>query len=165
MVQYKAMEKEGEDTVYRFPNDQLTDEISRMKEVLNELQKCKPNTEADGYRLSENPFFLKLCPRIVFDPDNTGLITGMYLPLGYWDLISEDISLIGPKGGKRISYANARRYFDNTAFINIADSAWVGTTISQSAALAVLVRSTLQAGRSVVFAIGADKVKRHHASS
>jgi hypothetical protein len=165
MIQYKAMEKEGNETIYRFPNDQLTEEITRMKEVLSELQKCDPNTEADGYRLSENPFFLKLCPRIVFDPDNIGLIKGMYLPLGYWDFISEDISLIGPKGGKRISYANARRYFDNTAFIDIAASAWVGTTISQSAELAVLVRSTLEAGRSVVFAIGADKVRRHHDSS
>lgn len=163
MIQYKAMEQEGDEAIYRFPNRKLDDEVSRMRSVLKELQKCPPNNEADGYRLSENPFFIKFCPRIVFEPDNIGLVKGMYLPLGYWDLISEDESMKGPKGGKRIFYSNARRYFDNTAFITVAANAWVGTTISQSEEVEVLVRSTLEAGREVVFAIGTDKEKRHHA--
>ena len=43
-------------------------------------QACDP----DGYRLSENPFFLKFCPRVVFNPDDKGLFKGIYLPLDLW---------------------------------------------------------------------------------
>lgn len=165
MIQYKPMEQDGDETIFRFPNPQFDNEVARMKSVHRELQKCPPNTEADGYRLSDNPFFLKLCPRIVFEPDNIGLVKGMYIPLGYWDLICEHESMIGPKGGKRISYSNSRRYLDNTAFITVAANAWVGTTISQSEKLEALIRSTLEAGRAVVLAIGTDKEMRHHATS
>ena len=161
MVQYKAMEEESGEAVYRFPNKQLTEEIERMDSVLAELKKCAVNTEADGYRLSENPFFLKICPRIVFDPDNIGLVKGMYLPLDYWNLISQHHSLIGPKGGKRLSYRNVRRYFDNSAFVTIASGGWVGTNINQSAVLEKAIKSTLESGRAVVFAVNIEKDARH----
>lgn len=161
MIQYKAMEKEAIDTTFRFPNKQLTEEIKRMNNILAELHKCPGNNEADGYRLNENPFFLKICPRIVFDPDNVGLIKGMYLPLDYWKSISQHPSLIGPKGGKRLTYNNVRRYFTNTDFINIASGGWVGTNIEQSKLLQTAIRSTLESGRAVVFAINKVKDLRH----
>lgn len=163
MIQYKAMEEEASESVYRFPNQQLTEEIDRMKAVIGELKKCAPNTEVDGYRLSENPFFLKICPRIVFNPDNVGLVKGMYLPLDYWELLSEHPSLVGPKGGKRLSYRNVRRYFDNSAFVTIASGGWVGTNINQSSVLQEAIRSTLESGRAVVFAVNVEKDKRHRA--
>ena len=161
MIQYKAMEEEAGEFVYRFPNQQLTEEIDRMKAVMGELKKCAPNTEADGYRLSENPFFLKICPRIVFNPDNVGLVKGMYLPLDYWELLSEHPSLVGPKGGRRLSYRNVRRYFDNSAFVTIASGGWVGTNINQSTVLQEAIRSTLDSGRAVVFAVNVEKDNRH----
>jgi hypothetical protein len=161
MVQYKAMEQEGIDAVYRFPNAQLTKEIERMDAVLLELKKCKGNDQADGFRLSENPFFLKMCPRIVFDPDNVGLVKGMYLPLEYWALLSEHPTLIGKGGGKSVSYRNVRRYFDNSAFITIASGGWVGTNIDQSKVLEAAIRSTLESGRAVVFAVNSEKDTRH----
>ncbi len=161
MVQYKAMDEEGDETVYRFPNKQLSEEIDRMRSVLSELHKVGPNTEADGFRLSENPFFLKICPRLVFNPDNVGLVKGMYLPLDYWDLLSEHPTMLGPKGGKRISYNNVRRYFENTEFVTIASGGWVGTTIEQSKHLEAAIRSTLKSGRAVVFAVNIQTDRRH----
>jgi hypothetical protein len=161
MVQYKAMEQEDSEAVYRFPNKQLTVEISRMNSVLDELKKCSPNTEADGYRLSENPFFLKICPRIVFDPDNIGLVKGMYLPLDYWKLIAEHPTLVGPKGGKRLSYRNVRRYFDNSEFVALAAGGWVGTNTHQSSVLEVAIRSTLESGRAVIIAVNIEQDLRH----
>jgi len=161
MVQYKAMEEEGEEVVYRFPNAQLSEELDRMSVVLNELRKVSPNTEADGFRLSENPFFLKICPRLIFNPDNVGLVKGMYLPLDYWNLLSEHPTMVGPKGGKRLSYKNVRRYFDNTEFVTIASGGWVGTTIQQSKYLEAAIRSTLESGRAVVFAVNIQTDRRH----
>lgn len=161
MVQYKAMEKEEDEDIYRFPNAQLTGEIDRMNSVLQELKKYPSNDEADGFRLSESPFFLKICPRIAFNPDNVGLVKGMYLPLGYWKLLSEHPSMIGSKGGKRISYRNVRRYFDNSAFISIAGGGWVGTNSQQSLVLEAAIRSTLESGRVVVLAVNIEKDERH----
>ncbi|SGZ08061.1 Putative uncharacterized protein [Moritella viscosa] len=161
MIQYKAMEKEGDDAVYRFPNIQLTEEISRMDGVLSELKKIPSNSEVDGFRLNESPFFLKMCPRIVFNPDNIGLIKGMYLPLEYWKLLSTHPTMVGPKGGRRLSYKNVRRYFDNTEFVTMASGGWVGSNISQSRLLEKAIRSTLESGRSVVFAVNNEKDNRH----
>ncbi len=165
MVQYKAMEMDDDEeiseAVFRFPEEQLTEEMQRMESLLVELNKCSSNDVADGFRLSENPFFIKFCPRIVFEPDNVGLVKGMYLPLNYWKLLSKHPSMNGPKGGKRLSYKNVRRYFDNTEFTTLAGGGWVGTNIDQSEVLGDAIRSTLESGRAVVLAVNEVRDRRH----
>ncbi|MGL6079867.1 hypothetical protein [Methyloversatilis discipulorum] len=131
MVQYKAMEREDRESglwepVFRIPNRQLKEEIDRMDVVLGALKACAPNTEIGGFRLTENPFFLKLCSRLVFNPDDVGLVPGMYLPLDYWKLLEADPGIKGPKGGLRITYENAKRHLDNTSFTTVVSKAWVG---------------------------------------
>jgi hypothetical protein len=160
MVQYKAMEGDSE-AVFRIPkeddcNDQLVKEIKRMDQVNQELSKFDENNEPDGYRLNQNPFFLKICPRISFEPDNTSLIKGMYLPLDYWKLISKDESMEGPRKGRRLTYSNVRRYINNTDFISMVSGGWIGTNIKQSKLLEIAIRSTLDSGRSVVFATSSN---------
>lgn len=161
MVQYKAMEDENGEAVFRFPNAQLTEEIRRMDALLTQLSAAALNTEADGFRLSENPFFLKICPRLVFNPDNIGLSTGMYLPLAYWKLLSIHPGVEGPRGGKFVSYRNVRRYFDNSEFINIASGGWVGTNIHQSSILREVIRGTLEAGKAAVIAVNEELDDRY----
>lgn len=158
MVQYKAMEREDRrvgpaEAVYRLPNAQLKEEIDRMDTVLSALKACAPNTGIGGFRLTENPFFLKLCSRLVFNPDDVGLVPGMYLPLDYWKLLERDPGIQGPKGGLRITYDNAQRHFDNTAFTTVVSKAWVGTTPSQSRVLQDVIRATLATGKAVAIAI------------
>lgn len=155
-VQYKMMEKEARDHVFRFPNQQLTEEIDRMDALLAKMSEIPGDDEADGFRFSSNPFFLKLCPRITFDPDNVGLSIGMYLPLDYWKRISVHPETEGPGGGSRISYHNVRRYFDNTDFVTIASGGWIGTHIQQSALLVDVVKQTVESGRAAIIAINQD---------
>lgn len=162
MVQYKAMEREDRsnrsaEAVYRLPDAQLKEEIDRMDAVLGALKTCAPNTDIGGYRLTENPFFLKLCPRLVFNPDNVSLVPGMYLPLDYWKLLENDPGIKGPRGGLRITYNNAKRYFNNTAFTTVVSKAWVGTTPSQSQVLQDVIRATLETGKAVAIAIKPKK--------
>jgi len=166
MVQYKAMEREDRrdgpaEAVFR-PDAQLNDEITRMDAVLDALKACSPDTNIGGFRLAENPFFLKLCPRLVFNPDSVGLVPGMYLPLDYWKLLQNDPGIKGPKGGLRITYDNAKRHFDNTSFITVASKAWVGTTPSQSHVLQEVIRETLETGKAVLIAIKPMKATRPH---
>lgn len=157
MVQYKAMERDDEvGALFRLPSAQLDEEILRMDKLLELLEACAPNSSRDGFRLNENPFFLKLCPRIVFQPDNVGLIPGMYLPLDYWKVLVTHPSLAGPKGGLRVTYDNADRHFDNTEFIKLVAKAWVGTNANQSVVLKEVVRKVLETGKAIALAVKAN---------
>ncbi len=152
MVQYKAMEHDGNDNAFLLPNPQLKTEIQRMDKLLEVFHECNPNDNRDGFRLNENPFYLKLCPRVVFEPDTVELVSGMYLPLDYWKFLELHPSLTGPKGGLRVTYDNVGRYLNNTEFINLVAKAWIGTNINQSAILIPIVREVVETGRAVVIA-------------
>ncbi len=165
MIQYKAMETEKlSNIIYRFPDNQLTKEIERMDRVWSKLKKEPKNSEVEGFRLNENPFFLKICPRIIFEPDNTSLIKGMYLPLEYWKLLSNHSTMIGPRGGKYLSYNNVRRYLTNTDFVTMASGGWVGTNINQSQLLKIIIRRILKTERQVIFAVNNEKDSHHRIS-
>lgn len=162
MVQYKAMERADRKSgfplyLYRLPDTHLKEEIDRLDAALGTLKVCALNTDIGGFRLTENPFFLKLCPRLVFNPDELGLVPGMYLPLDYWKLLESDPGINGPKGGLRITYDNAKRHFDNTSFTTVVSKAWVGTTPSQSQVLQDIIQATLETGKAVAIAIKPKK--------
>lgn len=164
MVQYKAMEREDgppngvPQVVFRLPSPQLTEEITRMDALLATIQACPANTSHDGYRLTENPFFLKLCSRLVFNPDDIGLVPGMYLPLDYWKLLVQSPGIPGPRGGLRVTFENAGRHFDNSSFTAIVSKAWVGTTPSQSDVLKEVIRQTLETGKAIAIAVKPKKI-------
>ncbi len=165
MVQYKAMEHEKDENgvghaVFRFPSAQLTEEIKRMDKLLAQLKACKTNAAHDGFRLTENPFFLKLCPRLVFNPDSIGLVPGMYLPLDYWKLLERHPVTTGPRGGRRVTYENVGRHFDNSSFTTIVAKAWIGTTPSQSVVLKEAIRQTLETGKALAIAVKPKKQAR-----
>jgi hypothetical protein len=153
LIQYKAMEPGDATAVFRLPNEQLAIEIGRMRRHLELLRECPPNAHCEGFRLLDNPFYLKLCPRVNFEPADTGLVKGMYLPLDYWELLEADPRMKGPRGGRLVSFENAGRYFDNTSFIPLVANGWVGTTTHQSAMLKPIVRQLVEEGRSLTIAI------------
>jgi hypothetical protein len=153
------MEHESGGAVFRLPDPQLSDELGRMDEIRVELQKSLPDTGKGGFRLTESPFFLKLCPRVVFDPDDASLIKGMYLPLQYWRCLESDPSIRGSRGGKAVGFNNVGRYFDNSSFATLVAGGWVGTTTNQSQVLEAAVREILQTGRTVTLAVKTEVPK------
>lgn len=160
MIQYKAMEREGDEAIFRLPNPQLDEELNRMEVLMQAIEQDARPDSPGGYRLSWNPFFLKLCPRIEFRPDTEALSHGMYIPLDKWKLLASADDLKGKRGGRGATFENVRRYFDNTAFATLVGKAWIGTTPIQSRTLAEAVRSTISSGRAAVVAIrrGPDRV-------
>jgi hypothetical protein len=153
VVQYKAMEHSRDGAFFPLPDLQLAAEIRRMDATLMKLRALSSRTSRRGFRLLENPFFLKLCPRIVFNPDDTGLVKGMYLPLDYWRLIEADATLVGPRGGRRVTFENVGRYLDNTEFVSLVAKGWIGTNLAQSARLHTVIRNIIQSGRAMVLAV------------
>lgn len=157
LLQYKAFEKPGEQHEFRWRDgDQFTEELRRMDEMLEELEKADPDTDPDGFRFNHNPFFLKFCPRISFKPDDKGMFPGIYIPHGLWKLLAASSRLRGPKGGNVLTYENVGRRINKEEFIALVRSAWVGTTINQSAALETVFREILKSNRTVVFAVKRD---------
>jgi hypothetical protein len=157
MVQYKALEKGEKEHEFRWKDgDQFTDEIQRMDKLLEALERIEPDADPDGFRLSTNPFFLKFCSRIVFNPDDQGLFPGMYLPHGLWKMLAASTRLKGPRGGHLLTYGNVGRKLNGPEFVTLVAGSWVGTTITQSASLETMIRSVLESGRTVTFAVKRD---------
>jgi hypothetical protein len=154
MVQYKAMEDGSDGPEFRWQlNDRLADEIERMESLLAELGKLPNSQTPASFRLHNNPFFLKFCPRIIFNPDDKGLFKGMYLPLELWKCLASDPGTEGPRGGKVLTYRSAGRWLSNSQFIALAAHAWIGTSTSQSALLERVIRTVLETGKTVTFAV------------
>ena len=152
-VQYKAMENEYGPAQFRLPNLQLAKELDRMEALVEQLRRCQPDDRLCGFRLTANPFFLKLCPRVVFDPESTSLIKGMYIPLEYWRRLEVDPSTQGPRKGRVITYANVRRYFTNTSFVDLVAQGWIGTAGMQTEVLDALISGVVEQGRAVTIAV------------
>lgn len=147
----------GPGALFRLPNTQLVEEIERMDGVLDSVKGAASPAHRHDFRLNADPFFLKLCPRIVFNPDSIGLTPGMYMPLGYWRFIEKDPDLVGKRGGRVVTYENIGRYLDNSDFAAIVRGAWIGTTPQQTALLAPVVEALLNNGRAVAIAVKRDK--------
>lgn len=163
MVQYKVMEKENDVFKFRLPNKQLSEEIFRMDSIFQLIENKKDNEQyIEGYRISENPFFVKICPRLEFDPDNIGLSSGMYVPLDYIKRLQNDKSIEGKCGGKAITFENIGRYLDNTEFKVIIEGGWIGTNPSQSSKIRDIIKDILENGKAAVIALDKDiRISKH----
>jgi hypothetical protein len=164
-VQYKVMEKERDSdgvpqSIYRLPNAQLAAEIGRMNALHTRIESAGEPTNRHGFRLHDSPFFLKLCPRLVFNPDDVSLTPGMYFPLEQWRFIEKDSDLVGARGGRVVSYGNVGRYLDNTGFSGLVRDAWIGTTPQQAAISGPLIQTVMSEGKALVLAVKQDKRKR-----
>ncbi len=154
MVQYKAMERENNDELFRLPNDGLDKEVGKMRRFFKDLsaEQNKQSEIPGAFRFDQNPFFLKFCPRVVRQPDNIELIHGMYFPLEYWYRLRNSSDLDGPKGGKALRFDNSGRYLNNTEFVTFVSKAWVGTSTDQSATLEMIIQKTLETGQPITIA-------------
>ena len=154
MVQYKAMEMGRAGPEFRWrAGDQFVQEIERMDALRVELHRIKSGNGPDGYRFSDNPFFLKFCPRVVFNPDDKGLFKGIYLPLDLWKRAEAAGWLRGTKGGNLLTFKNIGRRINNSEFVGLVSGAWVGTSVEQSAMLVPLIKQVLASGKTVTFAL------------
>ncbi|WP_308620633.1 hypothetical protein [uncultured Desulfovibrio sp.] len=146
-VQYKMLDNNG----YR-PDKQLYREITRIEKLLKSCNQSPPKSCPD-FRLHTNPFFLKLCPRMNFIPENLSLSQGMYIPLEYWKILESSGKIAGPRGGKKVTFDNVGRYLSNTEFAVLVAKGWVGSGPGESDYLEEIIKETLRAGRAAIYAV------------
>jgi hypothetical protein len=154
-VQYKVMKGADGEEGYR-PDNQLEEEIKRMDRVAELLARAPGGGDCDNYRLGGEPFFLKFC-KAVLEHQDSGMVPGHYLPLGFWKRLAVDKRIKGPKVGVKIRPSNLPRYFTATDFKDLVARAWVGTTSLQADIIVPLIQEMIESGRSIALAIKSER--------
>ena len=150
LVQYKRMEHNpsapnGQGWGYR-PDRQLDIEIERMRRIAV----AGGAADISAFRLSPEPFYLKLVPWTLDRPEGNRLAKGMYFPLGLFELLLTSPDILGPMKGKRIGWHNARRHLTNTEFVGLLRQGWIGSTGDTTATIADLLEEILANDRGAV---------------
>jgi hypothetical protein len=154
-VQYKRMRKLADGSaIFRPVGPSYEAEMARMRAADGACSHPPPKSPPE-YRINGHAFFVKLCPRIRFDANTSKLLTGMYFPLGYWDLLTHSSSARGPRGGVVVSYENAERWIGNSLFIQMVQDGWVGSAGGDTATFTRVVRAALDQRHSVLIALTA----------
>jgi hypothetical protein len=108
---------------------------------------------AEQWRLNPGFCFIKLCrPVVNLDYPERDLVSGMYLPLSYWDLLLASPVTEGPRGGRVLSYEAVTRRFDNSLFVDLVRGSWIGSRAETTETITDLVLQGLDASRSVTVA-------------
>ncbi len=156
LVQYKRLVPEGSSKrpIYRPNSDSsLGKEMERMKQWSEYLETLSESASSlNDVRLSSRPFYLKLCNAVVKSGLDPSLIKGMYLPLDLWDLLLDDDSARGPRGGVAISWDTCKRKLNNTTFTTLLKGGWIGSSKGASAHLSMILEKLLGANRMVIIA-------------
>lgn len=154
MIQYKRMERDKGEAIYRPIDKSYRAELQRMREfeqMVAGIEITSP-LPLKSYRLHPGTFYFKLCPSEVIDITSTEMIKGMYIPLDYWELLMNSPNILGPKGGRQVSFDNVGRYFNNTLFIELVKLGLIGSRLVSTEALSEITQRAIEEGRSVILA-------------
>jgi hypothetical protein len=155
LVQYKRMTEKNGILRYRPAQDPSHEkEMSRMRaaEALLQTISIAGSSDTSAYRLSTKPFFIKLCETKAKAALDSGMVSGMYVPLNLWRKLLKSPAVRGPKGGVRITWENCTRRFSNAEFTNLLRYGWIGSTAEHSEKLSEIIEADLGSGRMLVLA-------------
>ncbi len=148
LVQYKRMrlsQPRSRPTYY--PDDQLLIELGRLRA----LPHPEAATTAEDWRLTDDPFFIKLVRDDLAKPAENKLVRGMYLPLALVELLLQDAAAkLRPKGWSPESITT---YLSNEEFLQLAKQGYVGTRGATTEHLQQVILESFHAGRGVIFTV------------
>ncbi|NEN75853.1 hypothetical protein F9B74_05875 [Pelistega sp. NLN82] len=120
MIQYKMLEKEGNNWIFRDKKNQLEKEIQRM----NKIQKTLSKNSQDEYRLNSSPFFLRFIKRKAFENNPISFC----ISLEHYQQIIKQPTTLGSKGGRVINYKEMHNhYIGKSELEGLIRSGYVGT--------------------------------------
>ncbi len=155
LVQYKTFRREGDSPsrlVYR-PDAQLKEELARMRRIRTSPDDGTPA----GYRLHPGCCFLKFCkPVTSLDYSPRDLVSGMYLPLDYYDALVKSDDVRGPRSGIVLSYETVARHIPNDLFVALVRGGWAGSRGDTTKKLTKILVEGLSADHSVTVAATAQ---------
>lgn len=155
LVQYKRLvANSGDKPVYRPDSDKnYAVEIAKMNSATLELERRFSKSSAlRDYRLGSDIFYFKFCEALQKSSLDTGMMSGMYLPLGLWNqfVVSEEAK--GPRGGVRIDWDSHPRSFNNGSFCNLLRQGWIGSSAKQTEYLENIIEGVLSGQHMLILA-------------
>jgi hypothetical protein len=152
LVQYKRMSDGANGPEYRPLQDASHQkELDRMIAASEALDSFPHQSSGvEGYRLSDGPFYIKLCEPKAKAPLDAGMVSGMYVPLSLWRQLLESPSVKGPRGGVVVTWENCVRRFSTSDFTRLLRGGWIGSAEGKSAALASIIETVLASGRMLI---------------
>ena len=161
LVQYKAMEHDGDDWYYRPSGDgHITAQLDRMRVV---DEKCLLSAlPSDDYRLSAAPCWIKLCRSENVIPRTDELIRGMYLTRAYFEHLKDDpqTPCRGQRGAVRFSYGTVPRYLDNTTFAMLVADGWIGSSGTGTDLIKEQIEASRAGRREPILAFASGQVPK-----
>lgn len=143
LVQYKMLERNGNDWIYR-PNQQLADELARMKTLA-----LLEGATGSHYRLSSEYQFLKFVKR-----DEASFGAPVILPVSHYSQLRRSKAHKGPKGAFRVSYNSlGGHYLREQPFVELIRDGYIGSYPSTTANIKAMIRKLIKEGRPAVIAL------------
>ncbi|WP_153134159.1 hypothetical protein [Paraburkholderia agricolaris] len=154
MLQYKGMQKD--DVVrgwsYRVDGSNLDHQISTMKRIRSASPPPAGLTALRDLRLNDEPFYFKFCERTRPDASDDSLIAGITMSAPHIEHFLSLPEATQQGRGRRIGYENCPRYFNNSEFVTLARSGWIGCGAATTSLMAEIL-SVRERGRSAILAV------------
>ncbi|MCO5949837.1 hypothetical protein [Mucilaginibacter flavidus] len=157
MVQYKMMDQRSEENndLYYNPNQvSHNEELKRLKALQKTIAALGKGTGLNAYRFADCPLFFKLCKKFEMKWDDDSVAPGMYIPLNQWELLLNDESTLGSRGGRQLGYRTVRkRFLHKDTFIDLVQSGFIGTCDEATEKIGLFIEDALAMGHSVMYAV------------
>jgi len=155
-VQYKMYEKSTRNKTdsYKFHlNNQYYEDVSRIEKAKQVFSNSKTLPGTKQYRLANESFFFKFCPRTIQKLNDGILFRGHYVSFDYLQKLTCEIQENTPSR-KSITPEIIERWLTRTLFAKLVSDGWIGTNQVTDTVLQSYVESTLDHGNVVLYAEG-----------
>ncbi|RQU06566.1 hypothetical protein DF022_06235 [Burkholderia cepacia] len=156
LLQYKRMRKELDGWSYPVaPSSNLHGQLAQMRQFKLAVAQAPhaPKPSLWSYRLNQEPFFFKFCEQHRPESRDESLIPGITMPAEHLDEFLGLPEAQGARGGILVGYHNCPRYLNNTEFIQLAKSGWIGTSAQSATLLREVLEANRHGGRQAMLAV------------
>ncbi|PPC88684.1 MAG: hypothetical protein CTY37_00380 [Methylotenera sp.] len=153
LIQYKLMDfiSKGAVKGWSFkPDSQFDQQVKTIKNIRNNCLVATTNQTEWDFRLHNEPYFFKFCERRNNSSREDSLVKGINISFEH---LEKYLEFNKQTTDLRLGYQNCSRYFNNSEFISLARSGWIGSSDKASDCIAIILEENRKAGRKTVLAI------------
>lgn len=155
LLQYKRMEKDENGWSYAVsPSSNVHQQLDQMLTFQARAKKL-PSVPPSlwSYRLNGDPCYFKFCEQFRPNAEDASLIPGITISAVH---LREFLTLPeakGKRGGISVGYRNCPRYLNNTEFVQLAQSGWIGGGPQAATLLQAILQANKEGGSSAMLAV------------
>jgi hypothetical protein len=157
LLQYKTMERisaTGGKSWSYLVDKQIRDQITAMCVADARINEKQIETvSVKDWRLHRTPFYFKFCETTRPESRDDALISGITLSIDHLDNFLKLPESDGENGGKRIGYGNCPRYLNNTQFLDLASSGWIGCDSIGLELISSIIDAGQKEGKVAMYAV------------